>query len=321
MLKKLKKFKKEHKETIDEAKDVTKELTTTYTSNVPEYLHKNRNKICDIIVQYRKGEISSESIKPILRTAFMLLNCVTKEEQEEILRTCLKVDLDIKKDSDFTNEEYEIYKEIISYIHSNRQKEIKILLKKAAQKLNNQELSISKETIDFIISITDEKLETLKKIFRYVVHIGILKYKDIAQDFIKMGFCQRHTDNIKFLGRIFVNQDAVGGKAYNIKAEAITTAEGIHIWKNLIEKIPHFKINEPFNLKILPFPFAITKMPTHAGIIDISIQYFVILTEVGLETYSLLKDEIEDYPIDYLKNFANREEYKNFGFEIINVDN
>ena len=317
MLEKFKKIKKEHKETIDEAKDVTKELMTTYTSNVPGYLHENRNKIFDIIVQYHKGEISSEAIKPTLKAGFILLNCVTKEQQEEILRTCLEVDLDIKKDSDFTNEEYEIYKEIISYIHSNRQKEIKILLKKVAQKLNNQELSISKETIDFITSIVDEKLETLKKIFRYVVQNGILKYKDIEQDFIKMEFCQPYTDNIKFLGRIFVNQeDGVVGKAKNIKVEAITTAEGIHIWKKLIE-MPHFKINEPFNLKLTPLPFAITKMPTHAGIIDIEIQYFVILTEVGLETYSLLKDEIGDYPIDYLKNVVNREEYKNFGFKII----
>ena len=149
-----------------------------------------------------------------------------------------------------------------------------------------------------------------------MVQNGILKYKDIEQDFIKMGFCQPYTDNIKFLGRIFVNQDGVVGKVHNIKAEAITTAEGIHIWKKLIE-MPHFKINEPFNLKMGLLPFAITKMPTHAGIIDITIQYFVILTEVGLETYSLLKDEIGDYPIDYLKNVVNREEYKNFGFKII----
>jgi septum formation topological specificity factor MinE len=199
MLKKLKKFKKENKETIDEAKDATKELVATYTGNVPKYLNENRNKIFDIIVQYHKGEISKEALKPILRAGFIILNSVTKEEQEEILRTCIDVDLDIKKDSDFTNDEFDIYREIINYIHSNRQKEVKILLKKAAQKLNSQELSISKETIDFITSITDEKLETLKKIFRYVVGNGILKYKDIEQDFMKMGFCQPRSDNIKFL--------------------------------------------------------------------------------------------------------------------------
>ncbi len=78
MLEKFKKIKKEHKETIDEAKDVTKELMTTYTSNVPGHLHENRNKIFDIIVQYHKGEISSEAIKPTLKAANILLRLFNK---------------------------------------------------------------------------------------------------------------------------------------------------------------------------------------------------------------------------------------------------
>jgi hypothetical protein len=244
--------------------------------------------------------------------------------------------LDIKKDSDFTNEEYEIYKEIINYIHSNRQKEVKILLKKAAQKINNQELSISKETIDFITSITDEKLETLKKIFRYVVGNGILKYKDITQDFMKMEFCEPGTDNIKFLGRIFVNQDAVDGKAYNKKIEAIGI-ENIFIWKDSIilngktsteEDLKNYLSNEEnkngfqkflendFKWTVLnkeKIKFHITKQPTSTGIIELNMGCLAILTGVGVEMYSLLKDEIENYPTDYLEAVAKDEQYKNFG--------
>jgi len=229
----LKKFKNKNKEAIQEVKDTSKEISTVVSSNVPQYIQENRNKLFDTILKYHKGEITREAIKPILKAGFIILNCLTPEEQEDTLKTCLDLDLDIKKDSDFTNDEFDIYKEIISYIHSNRQIEVKILLKKAAQKLNNKELNISKETIDFITSITDEKLEILKKIFRYVVAVGIFNYKNIIQDFKEMNFCQPHSDNIKFLNRIFVNQDGVGGKGYNNKLETIEIA-GILSWKNAI---------------------------------------------------------------------------------------
>jgi hypothetical protein len=335
----LKKFREENKGKIQELKDTSKEISTTLASNMPEYIQENRNKLFDIIEKYHKGELTKEEVKPTLKAGFILLNCATEEEQEKILRTCIDVDLDIKKDSDFTNEEYEIYKEIINYIHSNRQKEVKILLKKAAQKINNQELSISKETIDFITSITDEKLETLKKIFRYVVGNGILKYKDITQDFMKMEFCQPGTDNIKFLGRIFVNQDVVG-KFYKNKVEAIAI-EGIHIWRDLLRIIivngtsfneetlktylsieqnknefKKFLENFSFEYTVLnkeKIKFHITKQPTSTGIIELNMGCLAILTDVGVEMYSLLKDEIENYPTDYLEAVAKDERYRRFG--------
>ena len=336
----LRKFREENKGKIQELKDTSKEISTAFASNMPEYIQENRNKLFDIIEKYHKGELTKEAIKPTLKAGFILLNCATEEEQEKILRTCIDVDLDIKKDSDFTNEEYEIYKEIINYIHSNRQKEVKILLKKAAKKINNQELSISKETIDFIASITDEKLETLKEIFRYVVGNGILKYKDIEQDFMKMEFCQPSTDNIKFLGRIFVNQDAVGGKAYNNKVEAIAI-EGIHIWRNLLPMITlngasfneetlktylsieqnknefkKFLENFSFKYTVLnkeKIKFHITKLPISTGFIELNMGCLAVLTDVGVEMYSLLKDEIENYSTDYLEAVAKDEQYKNFG--------
>ena len=40
---------------------------------------------------------------------------------------------------------------------------------------------------------------------------------------------------------------------------------------------------------------------------------FAILTEIGVEMYSLLEDEIESYPIEYLDAIINDEKYKDFG--------
>jgi hypothetical protein len=296
---------------------------------MPQYIHENRNKLFDEVRKYYKGEINKETIISILKAGFIILNCLTPEEQEDTLKTCLDLDLDIKKDSDFTNDEFDIYKEIISYIHSNRQIEVKILLKKAAQKLNNKELNISKETIDFITSITDEKLEILKKIFRYVVAVGIFNYKNIIQDFQEMNFCQPRSDNIKFLNRIFVNQDDFVRKSYKNKFETIEIG-GMFLWKNYNFNDEFFKkaltIAEPhelkkfleknFKLTILStnkIKFHITKQPVSSGMIEFNMECFAILTEVGMEMYSLLEDEIENYPIEYLDAIINDEKYKNFG--------
>ena len=235
--------------------------------------------------------------------------------------------LDIKKDSDFTNDEFDIYREIIDYIHKNRQIEVKILLKKAAQKINSKELNISKETIDFIASITDEKLQILKKIFRYVLNGGILNYKNIIQDFQEMNFCQPHSDNIKFLNRIFINQDLKKGFNYKLETDEV---EGILRWKNVSLDEESLKkamnIEGPLELKKFlekdfkftifstnKIKFYITKKPINAGITEFNMKCFAILTEIGVEMYSLLEDEIESYPIEYLDAIINDEKYKDFG--------
>jgi len=59
--------------------------------------------------------------------------------------------------------------------------------------------------------------------------------------------------------------------------------------------------------------FHITKQPTSTGIIELNMGCLAILTDVGVEMYSLLKDEIENYPTDYLEAVAKDEQYKNFG--------
>ena len=335
-MKKLKRFIKKIL-TVFES-DENKELATKYSSLLPENNQKNREKIADFIIQYSQGKIERKNLEPTLKILFMVLPSLTEKEKEDILKINMEAFLDIKKDSDFTNDEFDIYREIIDYIHKNRQIEVKILLKKAAQKINSKELNISKETIDFIASITDEKLQILKKIFRYVLNGGILNYKNIIQDFQEMNFCQPHSDNIKFLNRIFINQDGVSGKSYNIKLESIEI-EGFLIWKehlniimysnifnqeNTLEnflsieqnKIAIKNILETFKYTILStnkIKFYITKQPVSAGTIEFNMKCFAILTEIGVEMYSLLEDEIESYPIEYLDAIINDEKYKDFG--------
>ena len=305
----------------------TKELATKYSSLLHENNQKNREKIADFIIQYYQGKIEKKNLEPALTTLFTVLPSFTEKEKEDILKINMEVFLDIKKDSDFTNDEFDIYSEIIDYIHKNRQIEIKILLKKAAQKINSKELNISKETIDFIASITDEKLQILKKIFRYVLNGGILNYKNIIQDFQEMNFCQAHSDNLKFSNRIFINQDANKGYNYQLKADEV---EGILRWKNVsldeesLKKLTNIKglhefkkfFEKDFKFTIFStnkIKFYITKQPVSAGTIEFKMKCFAILTEIGVEMYSLLEDEIESYPIEYLDAIINDEKYKDFG--------
>ena len=256
------------------------------------------------------------------------------------MKCILDVELDIKKDDKITNDEYDIYHEIISYIHNNRQEKIKALLKKAAQKVSDEKFSISKETIDFITSITDSQLEIIHEMFRYVVGNGILKYKGIENDFKAKNFNQSGSDNIKFLGRIFYNQDAVGGKSYTPKVDAVNI-HGILIWKFLVptinlkgipateESLKEHLSNEhnrkefaellnnlPVKGRVLDqekAKFYITKQPISGGEISINIACFTILTDMGAELFSLLKNEIKGYPDGYLQSVVDDEQYKSFG--------
>ena len=314
-----------------------KEVAATISSNLPANIQENRKILFDLITKYNNKELTKDAIIGNLRTGFILLSCATKDEQDEIMKCILDVELDIKKDYKITNDEYGIYHKIISYIHNNRQEKIKALLKKAAQKVSDEKFSISKETIDFITSITDSQLEVIHEMFRYVVGNGILKYKGIENDFKAKNFHQSGSDNIKFLGRIFDNQYAVGGKSYTLKREAVNI-HGNLIWKDMLPTIiipfTEESLKEHLNdeqnkkdfaefLKNLLFKrlvliqgkakFYITKQPTSVGEIQLNIACFVILTDMGFELYSLLKDEIKEYPDGYLQSVVDDEQYKSFG--------
>jgi len=57
--------------------------------------------------------------------------------------------------------------------------------------------------------------------------------------------------------------------------------------------------------------FYITKQPTSEGEIQIDIACFAILTDMGAELYSLLKDEVKEYPDGYPQSVVDDEQYKN----------
>jgi len=345
MLQKIKSWRRKSKLAVEEAKDVGKEIAIFASTSSPQNIQENRKIFLQKYQEYLDGKISQDIMIKASKMLFVVLSSFTNDEQDEITKCIMDVELGIKKDEPITNDEYDVYHEIISYIHDKRQENIKILLKKTAQKISNKELSISKETIDFIISITDSKLEMIKELFKYVVGYGILKYKNIGDDFRAKNFNQVGSDNIKFLGRIFCNQDSIGGKSYTAKIEAVNL-HGILIWKDLIPTIKlkgvpaieetleeylsneenkksftEFLLNIEVKVTILAHEkvkFYITKQPTSTGEIELNIPCFAILTDIGVELYSLLKDEIKEYPSGYLQSVADEEQYKNFGliFEI-----
>ncbi len=340
MIQKMAFWRKNSKTEIEEVKDTAKEVCTTVAGNLPANIHENRKRLFEEIAQYNRGQISKEAIQGTLRAGFILLNCVTKDEQDEIMKCLLDVELEIKKNDEFTADQYDIYSEIISCLHSNRQEKIKALLKKVAQKINDQNLQISKGTIDFIISLTDSELEIIKELFRYTVGYGILNYENIANDFRTKKFTQPGSDNIKFLGRVFYNQDAIGGKAYTHELEAVTIND-FTLWKIVI---PSLKLNtdpatevtlseylsneqnkkefaeflekNPQRIQILGnerIKLYVTKQPTSQGKHIVSLKCFAILTDLGVELRTLLENEIGKYPEDYLRSVTNEEAYKNFG--------
>jgi hypothetical protein len=216
-----------------------------------------------------------------------------------------------------------------SIISETRTKEIETILKKALERITRGEY-ISLSTIKLLEELTDVDINKIKEIFRYVVGNSILKYNNISQDFTTKGFNQTGSDNIKFLNKIFSDQ-GIGGKRHPIKLKAIKI-DNFLIWDVVeenfrkiiaIEKDLEKLKNIPLKIKILDkeeISLYITKYPISEGEIELNISCFVILTDMGCELYSLLKDEIKEYPENYLKSVVDGEEYKKFGltFEIKN---
>jgi len=347
MIKKLSNFWAKSEEELnqlnDAANDEGNEDSSAIDQTLPAETRKAKKNLFNLLQKYHYGEIKKEALTGHLRVGFNLLNCCSPDEQDKILRTILEVELGMKTDKPLIDDEYDIFYDMVSHIYHKRQEKVHNLLKKAAPKIYNQDLEISKETIDFITSITDSQLELIKEMFRYVINNSIFRYENIENDFRAQNFNQTGSDNIKFLGKIFYNQDSIGGKTLILKPLEALDINGVLIWKVLIPEIiigeqpfteetltqylsddnnrdnfQAFLDKYPYKIIVLNLDgikFYITKQPTEEGFVTLEVSCFTILTDVGVELYALLKDEIGKYPEHYLPSVVGDEQYNSFGLK------
>ena len=150
-------------------KDSAKELANDGSSLLPANIQTNKEQLFNHIARYYNGEINKQQIQGLLKTGFILLNCLCKEEQDKIINAILDTECGINTNvQSFTENQYDIYHEIINHLLSKRRDTINQLLKKAAQKFHNDNNSISIALIKFLETIDDEQLKNIKEMMRYI---------------------------------------------------------------------------------------------------------------------------------------------------------
>ncbi|MEN9782472.1 MAG: hypothetical protein RL208_622 [Pseudomonadota bacterium] len=185
------------------------------------------------------------------------------------------------KKEQYSHDEIDNFDKLFNeFLHSYKSTEVKSLLLKAQQNIDQ----ISKDTVLFLITLDDKKLEILKQQFKYVIfgYEGIILYNDqkqVEKDFFdKRLNHQRCGDILEFTNSIwFFGKER--GTDININAN------NYHI-----VKISQYK--------------SISIHNTQQSEVQFTLYYFRQLTQTGFEVYNLLKDQIDENPDKYLENIV-----------------
>lgn len=176
---------------------------------------------------------------------------------------------------------------------------VNLLFPKILEAIKNN--SISKQSVRFLSSITDDDLEVLKKQFRYVLRLphqdtkSDISSKDLSiwdfqdsnskiQDLLlkENGLMQLESYHIKFYGDIWLGE-ATRASTYCLKDKPDTIRD--------------------IDTKETALQICYKQEPVKGMIVNpIIFPSYVCLSGVGMEIFNLLKDDIESPPQEYLNS-------------------
>ena len=169
--------------------------------------------------------------------------------------------------------------------------QINSLLAKVMKKLENKE-SVSLKLVTFINGITDGDLEIIKKQFSLVCFKAIFYYDNILRDFME--------PNNLWETQIF-----------DIKFNELWNGIGDRFWEFEPSEIKYCKCSKNNEFRISN----LTKRKQE-------LRLFFALSEIGLEFYNVIKDELDYTPIEYARkvvDYINKQTPSGLKAEIISV--
>ena len=174
-------------------------------------------------------------------------------------------------------------------------KKVNSLIPRILEGIKNR--SISKQAIVFLSSITDDDLEILKRQFRYVLclphldvsqDLGIYNYDlsidDKLQNILlkENGLIHLESCSLRFFGDVWIGENGSRSSYYKIN--------GSHVIGDIDSK-------KRWNLQIE------TKVE-NAQEQQILFHAYTCLSQIGIEIFNLLKDELEPTPSEYLNKLV-----------------
>ncbi len=246
---------------------------------------------CDIITISDKralGEITKDQAKKMIeaRVAFV-------EEEIKAIKPIMTVLCG--GDGEYSKNDYDKFYSLWKNFQPLQTNVANLLLTRAAPKIPTGE--ISKQTIEFLSSITDGDLEILKRQFRYVLR---LPHLDVSQDLGIYNYELNKDDNLqnillkendlihlescslRFYGDVWIGENGTRSSYYKIK--------GSHIIENIDSK-------QSWNLQIA------TKAENPKEQ-QIQFHSYTCLSQIGIEVFNLLKDELESTSPEYLNKLV-----------------
>ena len=174
-----------------------------------------------------------------------------------------------------------------------------LLATKATKAIQNG--SISKQSIEFLSSITDDDLEILKKQFKYVL---CLPHQDTKAGLSSVDLMICNFENYSSTVQHLLLKD---GQLIHLESCSIDFYG--QIWLGQSDRASFYTPKEQSEIinaidsnKLFDLQISLKQLESKEEPLVIKFEAYVCLTKIGIEIFNLLKDELESTPKDYLDN-------------------
>lgn len=271
-----------------------------------EFEDKIRSDIIVISDKCTIGEINHDQAKKMIEARVALV-----AEEIKAIKPLMKVLCG--SDGEYSKDDYDKFYSVWKNFQPLQKNVANLLLTRATPRIPTGE--ISKQAIEFLLSITDSDLEILKKQFKYVLelphqdNLSGLSSKDLV-------ICYYQKDDGSKVQNILLKENVMYLQSYSIDFYGSIwhgeEGERISII-NISQERDICDINNEGVKKKLEV--SVNNNQTVRKELYINLDVFTCLTKIGAEIYSLLKDELDSAPSEYLNNLI---EYWNKKYPALN---
>jgi hypothetical protein len=294
-----------------------------------------KSQIMNLIRDKARGTImcnDEDFANKVLKPAFVIYRQFFNPSQQNEILSCY-LDTNGVKEPIITDDNFKQLCKLVQEHIDTRQKNVKELIEKCLHFVS-QNNKLSLDTVEFIKNLEDEDLNRIKTMFKYVIGNFILKSQHVIDALSEQDCFSKSTRKIKYT-KVFHQEPSIGGLCYTKKdmsfieiddivfpellisrlkiGEELATEESLrnflkdnHQGKaKLLDTIKDMEIlylNCTQGLKRVEF---FTKEKSRK-ISNLEIEFFATLTDIGLELYQLLQNEIEEWTTEYLDSVVSQ---------------
>jgi hypothetical protein len=257
-----------------------------------DFEDKIRGEIIDISDQRALGKIDIDQAKKMIEVRLAFAAEEIKAMKPVMIALC-------GGNGEYSKDDYDKFYSLWKNFQPLQTNVANLLLTRAAPKIPTGE--ISKQTIEFLSSITDGDLEVLKKQFKYVLR---LPHQDTKTDISSKDLAIWHFEdsNSRIQNLLLKENGLMHIESYHIRFYG-------DIWVGEATRASAYLLKDKTDVicdidnKETALQICYKQEPVKGMVVNpIVFPSYVCLSGVGMEIFNLLKDEIESPPQEYLNS-------------------